>query len=137
MQYPPRRKDHQTAWHTICDRSRMPSTCLQKTLVPRVQKAPNGRRTGAIVNVNVVGKIFSIVMCRCSDVAAERGTSKTRCCIRNVPRTLESFVSRVQQNTLLRIHAPRLSWGDLEKFVIEIGKISHEIACFALCLASR
>ena len=133
-QYPPRPKVRRTAWHMICDHSGMPSTYLEITLALPDQKALNRRPTGAIVNVNVVRKIFSIVLCRCSDIAAERGASKTGSCVRNIPRILECFVSRMQQNTLLRVHTPRFPWRELEKFVIEIGKISQEIACFNLCL---
>lgn len=107
------------------------------TLDPFGQKTSNKRHTSAIVNVNVVDKIFSVVLSRRSDIAAERGALKTRRCIRNVSRALESFIGRVEKNTLLRIHASRLAGRDFEKLVIEIGKTIHEIACFDSHLGMR
>lgn len=128
----------QTAWHTICGRSGTPSTCLGVDDIRLVRSEDvNNKHTRTIVDINVVGEIFSIVLRRRSDIAAERGASKTGCCVRNVPRALESFISRVQENTLLRIHASGLPWRDPEKLVVEIGEIVHEIACFDPRLAIR
>jgi len=72
-------------------------------------------------------QIVHVVLRSRTNITPKRSLLKRRSSIRHVPRVLQGFISRMQQDALLRVHAPRLPGRRAKKMVVEYVRVVDKI----------